>query len=79
MIRRIVNWFVRWKTKNYRRIPLFVVTLDYKKFKEEGKAGSCTVYNLHPSFMKDEYLQSRIQECIDHIRDNYDMEQVIKL
>ena len=79
MIKRIANWFVRWKTKGYTRIPLFMVTLDYKKFREEGKPGSCTMYNLHPGFIEDEYLQSRLQECIDHIRDNYDMEQVIKL
>lgn len=79
MIKRIGNWIIRRQTKGYTRVPLFAVMFNYKKFLAEGKTGSCTIYNLHPDLMTDEYLRVRMQECIDHIRDNYDMEQIVKL
>lgn len=79
MIKWIGNRIIKWQTRNYTRVPLFAVMFNYKKFLEDGKAGSCTAYHLHPDLMTDEYLQVRLRECIDHIRDNYDMEQIIKL
>lgn len=79
MIKWIGNKLIKWQTRNYTRVPLLTVMFNYKRFLEEGKSGSCTVYYLHPDLMTDEYLQVRLRECVDHIRDNYDMEQIVKL
>ena len=29
------------------------------------------IFNMHPSIMKDEYLNVRMKEIADHLRDNY--------
>ena len=79
MIRCIGNLIVRLQTKGYRRVPLFFVTFDYKKFLEWGKKDSCTAYFLHPDLKNDEFLNKKMQECIDYVRDTYDMEQIVKL
>ena len=54
---KIWNMWLRYKTK---------------KYKKNGAKGSCDWYS-HPNIMKDEYIQERMQECVDHIRENYDM------
>ena len=69
---KIWNMWLRYKTKNFTRIPLFIMFFDYQKYKKNGAKGSCDWYS-HPNIMKDEYIQERMQECVDRIRDNYDM------
>lgn len=32
------------------------------------------LYTLHPDIAKDEFLKGKLCECVDYIRDNYDME-----
>jgi len=54
------------------KIPLFVMFFDYQKYKKNGAKGSCDWYS-HPNIMKDEYIRERMQECVDHIRESYDM------
>lgn len=79
MIKWFCNLWLKVKTNNYTRIPLFIVTLDYRKCCESGKPGSCTAYYLHPDLMEDEYLRIRLQECIDHIRDTHNLEALTKI
>ena len=44
MIKRLYNiWFKR-KTKNFTRIPVFVMTFDWNKFQKGGKGNSCMLY-----------------------------------
>lgn len=62
-------------TKNRTQIPLIYVTFDYKKFKENGKVGSCTS-SVHPVIANDDYIKLKVNELIDYIRDNYDMEDM---
>jgi len=59
-------------TKNKTEIPLFIVTFDYKKFKEIGKYGSC-MCNTHPLIQNDEHVKRELNKLIDYIRDRYDM------
>lgn len=66
------NMWLRYKTKNFTRIPLFVMFFDYQKYKKNGAKSSCDWYS-HPNIMKDEYIRERMQECVDHIRESYDM------
>lgn len=47
MIKRIVNCWIRRKTKNLTEIPLFTMTFDYRKYKADGKKDSCMFY-AHP-------------------------------
>lgn len=79
MINKIANYWLKRKTKNLTRIPLFTMTFDWRKFQKEGKDGSCTMYTIHPDIAKDQFLKEKLCECVDYIRDNYDMEMFTKI
>lgn len=74
MIKKLCNLYIQHKTKGLTRIPLFTMTFDYQKFKKFGKENSCMLYTLHPDIAKDEFLKGKLCECVDYIRNNYDME-----
>lgn len=78
MIERIVNRCIRRKTKNLTRIPLFMMTFNYRKYKADGKKDSCMFY-AHPDIANDEFVKSKLQEVVDHIRDNYDLDIFTKI
>lgn len=73
MIKRIVNHWIRHKTKNLTEIPLFTMTFDYRKYKTQGKKDNCTMH-CHPDIANDEFVKSKLQEVVDYIRDNYDLD-----
>ncbi len=79
MIKRLCNLYIKRKTKNLTQIPLFTMTFNYKKYKENGKENSCVLYALHPDIARDEFLKENLQRLVDHIRDNYDMEVFTKI
>lgn len=74
MIKKLCNLLYKRKTKNLTCIPLFTMTFDYRKYRKFGKENSCTMYALHPDIKSDEFLRKKLSECVDYIRDNYDME-----
>lgn len=37
MMRKLYNLWLRYKTKNFTKIPLFTMVFDYQKFRENGK------------------------------------------
>lgn len=78
MIKRIVNRWIRRKTKNLTEIPLFTMTFDYRKYKAQGKKGSCTMH-CHPDIANDEFVKGKLQEVVDYIRDNYDLDIFTKI
>ena len=78
MIKKLCNLYIK-QTKNLTRIPLFVMTFDWKKFQEDGKKGSCLLYALHPDIAKNQFLKEKLSKCVDYIRDNYDMEMFTKI
>ena len=73
MIKKIANCWIRHKTKNLTRIPLFTMTFNYRKYKADGKKDSCMLY-AHPDIAKDEFVKSKLQEVANYIRDNYDLD-----
>lgn len=79
MIKWLCNLYIKRKTKNLTQIPLFTMTFDYKKYKENGKENSCMLYALHPDIVQDEFLKENLQKCVDYIRENYDMEIFTKI
>jgi hypothetical protein len=79
MIKRLYNIWFKQKTKNFTRIPVFVMTFDWKKFQKDRKENSCMLYTLHPDIAKDQFLKKKLSECVDYIRDNYDMETFTKI
>lgn len=79
MIKRLCNLYIKRKTKNLTQIPLFTMTFNYKKYKENGKENSCVLYALHPDIARDEFLKENLQKCVDYIRENYDMEVFTKI
>ena len=78
MIERIVNRWIRRKTKNLTEIPLFTMTFDYRKYKAQGLKDSCMFY-AHPDIANDEFVKSKLQEVVDYIRDNYDLDIFTKI
>lgn len=78
-LRSVANYWLKHKTKNLTRIPLFTMTFDWKKFQKSGKENSCMLYTLHPDIAKDQFLKKKLSECVDYIRDNYDMEIFTKI
>ena len=79
MIKKLCNLYIRYKTKNLKAIPLFVMTFDWKKFQKDGKENSCMLYTLHPDIATDLILRKKLCDCVDYIRDNYDMEIFTKI
>lgn len=73
MVKKIINCWIRYKTKNLTRIPLFTMTFNYQKYKDSGKSNSCMLY-AHPEIAKDEYVKEELQKVVDYIRDNYDLD-----
>ena len=73
MFRKLFNMWIRYKTKNLNRIPLFTMVLDYRKYQQDGKPVSCTFY-AHPDIAQDEFVKEKLGEVVDHIRDNYDLD-----
>lgn len=78
MIERIANRWIRRKTKNLTRIPLFMMTFNYRKYKADGKKDSCMFY-AHPDIANDEFVMGKLQEVVNYIRDNYDLDIFTKI
>ena len=78
MFNKFFNLYIRYKTKNLKAIPLFIMTFDWKKFQKDGKKDSCMLA-IHPDIANDPFLKEKLYEFVDYIRDNYDMEIFTKL
>lgn len=52
MFKKIFNLYIRYKTKNLKAIPLFVMTFDWKKFQKYGKKDSCTLSGIEEALNK---------------------------
>lgn len=78
MIKKIINCWIRRKTKNLTRIPLFMMTFNYRKYKADGKKDSCMFY-AHPDIANDEFVRGKLQEVVNYIRDNYDLDIFTKI
>ncbi len=75
MINKIINWWYRKETKNLTRIPLFVVYFNYSLYKNPRYRGKCDcIIHMNPDFAEDEVLRTKINNCVDYIREKYDME-----
>jgi len=72
------NWLVKKYTKGYKRVPLFWVNFDLTKYKKDGTKNSCDVYLL-PELQSDKFISKHLKVIIDHIRDNYDMDSLVKI
>lgn len=79
MIRKIINWMYRKKTKNYTQIPLAVINFNYRAYKNPLYHGryNCNIH-IHPSMNEDTELVDMLKKCVDHIRSNYDMEIFVR-
>lgn len=64
-------------TKDYTDVPLFWVNFNLEKYKENGEKGSCDL-RLHPHLKGDNFIVEQLNGLVDHIRKNYDMEDLSK-
>lgn len=78
MIKRIFNLWIRYKTKNLTRIPLFTMTFNYRKYMKCGKKDSCMFY-ARPEIAQDELVKEKLCEVVGYIRDNYDLDIFTKI
>ena len=78
MFKRLCSLYIRKKTKNLTRIPLFTMTFNYRKYKADGKKDSCMFY-AHPNIAQDEFVKEKLCEVVDYIRDNYDLDIFTKI
>ena len=75
MVKKIINWWYRIRTKNLTQIPLFVVNFNYRIYNDPFYHGKYNcIMHMNPDFAEHEELRTKIKDCIDYIRDNYDME-----
>lgn len=65
-------------TRGFTRVPLVIVTFNLRDYKRFGKQGSCRAI-IHPEVRGDQFVEARLREIIDHIRETYDMEKLSKL
>lgn len=77
MIRRILNRWLGKKTREFTDVPIFYVTFNLQHYKKNGAKGSCTI-NCLPEIKQDEEAVRRIESTVDYIRENFDMEKLIK-
>jgi hypothetical protein len=63
-------------TKNHNEIPLFTVTFNLNKYKQNGVKGSCDL-RLHPD-LKDKHIEKTLNDLVDYIRSRYVMDKLIK-
>jgi len=64
----------------FSKVPLFMATLDKKKYRKSGKIGCCDI-KFHPYIkLLSEEIQSEfriyINQAIDIIRDNLDVNKL---
>lgn len=75
MIKTLWNIYIRRKTRNLTRIPIFTMTFNYSKYKKDGAKDSCMFYCL-PDIANDEFVKEKLCEVVDYVRDNYDIEKI---
>jgi len=71
------NWIISKLTKNYNSIPLFWVDFNLNKYNKYGEKDSCIIM-IHPDLKNDIFIQSRLNDVIDYIREHWDMEKLSK-
>ena len=70
--------WIRYKTRNFTRIPLLTIIFDYRKYQRHGKTGSCTFY-VYPEIANDKFVKQKLCEVVDYIRDNYNPDIFTKI
>lgn len=74
MFNKILDFWLKKRTKDFTEIPLVFINFDYKKYSEDGEKGSCMVH-FHPDLFEDKELHRMIYEVVDYIREHNDMEK----
>jgi hypothetical protein len=62
-------------TNNNTEIPLLWLTFDLKKYRDSGIENTC-IAKLHPIISKDEFIKKQLKSISDHIRTNYNVEEL---
>lgn len=69
----MINLWYKRKTKNLKKIPLFTMYFDLRKYRKSGKKGSCD-WMVNEKLANDSFLREEMKKCADYVRENYDME-----
>lgn len=74
LLSKLGGIWLRRKSDNLTKIPLILISFDYKRWKTEGiKDSCCTMYTMIPDMADDEFLKEKLKECTDYINDKYNM------
>lgn len=72
MVKKIIQWWYKRKTDKLTKIPLITIVFDYEEYKN-GVGKNCHAY-YHPEIpTTDTVLNEKLKDCVDYIRENYDM------
>ena len=72
MLKRLIQWWYKRKTNKLTKIPLITIVFDYEEYKN-GVEKNCHAY-YHPEIpVTDTVLNDKLKDCVDYIRENYDM------
>ena len=69
------NLISKLLTRNWRKIPLVIITFNYNKYKKNGKKGSCNL-DVHPLLQTDPHVAEVIYELVDYIRGKYNLDEI---
>jgi len=69
------NYLSKRFTKNYDEIPLFWVTFNLNKYKQNGSRGSCDL-KIHPNLKEDEHIKKTLNDLVDYIRRTNNMNDI---
>ena len=71
------NFINRKLTKNYSEVPIVWVDFNLNYYNKYGEEGSC-IARIHPYLKDDEFVINSLKALIQHVRDNYNMEDLSK-
>lgn len=73
----LLNRWMKKKSKNYKQCPLFWVTVDLQKLKMYGKKNSCEIM-CPVEIQRDKEAVRLIENAVNYIRDNFDLDAIMK-
>ena len=77
IFKNFLNSWICKKTKNFTEVPILWITIDMQSYRKNGASGSCMI-NCLPEIAHDKEAVRRINDTVDYIRENFDMEKLIK-
>ena len=77
ILKKLMNSWLCKKAKNFTEVPILWIALDMQRYEKSGARG-CFLINCLPEIAHDKETVRRINDAVDYIRENFDMEKLMK-